>query len=514
MSEISTNNKRIAKNTLLLYFRMMLLMLVSLYTSRVNLNALGVDNFGIFAVVGGLVSMFHIVSSALTGSINRFLTFELGREDYSRLKRVFATACGIQYFLVLIVAILAETIGLWFLNNKMVIPPDRIYAANWVYQLSVLSFCLDLLTIPYTSAIIAREKMSAFAYISILQAVGKLLIAYLIMISPIDRLIWFAALLLVNSTIIRFIYIIYCKRHFEECRTSISFDPEMRREMFGFAGWNFIGTIAAIMRDYGGNIVINLFFGPAVNAARGIAGQVNGAVSSFVDNFQTALKPQITKSYASGNYDYMFDLIFQGARLSYYILLILVMPIIFNVHYILLLWLGQVPEHTEIFVILILIFSLSESLANPLITAMLATGNIKKFQIVVGGLNLLNVPMSYMILRLGGAPEFVIVVAIVISIMCEISRAILLRKLINLSVRQFIQKVYINVISVTLVALVAPLFVSREMNETFLSFILISIVSVVSTLLSILYVGCNNKERLYVYMKAKYVINKWKRIKK
>ena len=323
MPSDSQNNKRIAQNTLLLYFRMLFLMLVSLYTSRVNLNALGIEDFGIYNVVGGLVAMFSIISGSLVSSISRFITFELGTENKEKLKKVFSTAVSIQFFLVIIVVILAETIGLWFLNNKMVIPEERILAANIIYQFSIISFALSLMSIPYTGTIVAHEKMSAFAYISIFDVIGKLAVALTISIAPIDKLIWFAGFIVFNSTIIQSIYIFYCKRHFEECTYHFIFDKSLLKNMFGFAGWNFIGSIAAILRDQGGNIVINMFCGPAVNAARGVAMQVNNAVSGFVSNFQTALNPQITKSYASGNYDYMMQLIFQGARLSYYILLIL-----------------------------------------------------------------------------------------------------------------------------------------------------------------------------------------------
>ena len=506
--DTANNNKRIALNTLMLYFRMLLLMLVSLYTSRVNLNALGVEDFGIYGVVGGIVSMFYIVSSALTGSINRYLAFELGRNNVERLKKVFSTAKGIQYILVAIILLFAETIGLWFLNNKMVIPEERLTAANWVYQFSTLSFCLDLLAIPYTSAIIAREKMSAFAYISIVNALGKLIVAWTISIAPIDRLIWFSGLILVNSTIIRFIYIIYCKRNFEECRAKTSFDKSMWKEMFGFAGWNFIGSVAAILRDYGGNIIINLFYGPAVNAARSIANQVNGAVSGFANNFQTAINPQITKSYASNNFDYMFSLIFQGARFSYYILLILAVPIMCNTHYILQLWLGQVPEHTVLFIQLILIFTLSESLAQPLITAMLATGKIRDFQIIVGGLNLLNVPVSYILLKLGAIPEIIVIVSIIISVICEFARVILLRKMIKLSVKKFYLTVYFNVIAVTIIAGVIPFLLQYRLQESFISFVLICFISLITTSLSILYVGCNKKERLFIFGKIRGVCRK------
>lgn len=503
MTKTAENNKRIAKNTFLLYIRMLFLMLVSLYTSRINLNALGVEDFGIYNVVGGLVAMFSIISGALVSSISRYLTFELGAGRLDKLKKVFSSAITIHIFLCIIIIIIAETIGLWFLNNKMTIPPNRILAANIIYQFSVLSFCLSLLSIPYTAAIVAHEKMSAFAYISILDAVGKLLVAFTTAIVSTDKLIWFAGFILFNATIIRCVYTIYCKRNFEECKYHFILDKSLLKEMFNFAGWNFIGTIAAILRDQGGNIVINLFCGPTVNAARGIAMQINNAVSGFVSNFQTALNPQITKSYAAQNYTYMMTLIFQGARLSYYILFILALPIICNTHYILQLWLGQVPEHSALFVQLILIFSMSESLANPLINAMLATGKIKKFQIVVGGINLINLPLSYFCLRIGCIPETVVIIAIVLSIICEMARIIMLRKMIQLPALKFLRNVYFNVIAVSIFATVLPFYVKSILEESFSSFIITCIICVISTLISILYIGCNSKERAYIFHKIK-----------
>ena len=306
MSLQSNNNKRIAKNTLLLYFRMLLMMLVSLYTSRVVLKALGVEDYGIYNVVGGVVAMFSVLSGSLSTAISRFLNFELGKEDKKGLEKVFSSSVTIQFGLSLIVLLLAETIGLWFLNNKMVLPEDRVYAANWVFQLSLITFVLNLISIPYNAAIVAHERMSAFAYISIMEAVGKLLVAYIIVMSPIDRLIMYSVMLTGIAGFIRIAYGIYCKRNFEECRYHYIYDKTLLYKMFKFAGWNFIGASSSILRDQGGNIVINLFCGPAVNAARAIASQVNIAINSFVSNFMIALNPQITKSYASGNHSYMY----------------------------------------------------------------------------------------------------------------------------------------------------------------------------------------------------------------
>lgn len=378
-------------------------MAVSLYTSRVVLNALGVEDFGIYNVVGGVVAMFSVLSGSLSTAISRFITYELGKGNKENLNKIFSSAVTIQFGLAGIIILLAETIGIWFLNIKMNIPEVRMEAANWVFQFSIITFAINLISVPYNASIIAHEKMSAFAYISILEAVGKLTIAYLITISPIDKLIFYAILMCVVALIVRLTYGNYCKRHFSECTYHFSWDKLLLKQMFGFAGWNFIGASSAILRDQGGNVVINLFCGPTVNAARGIAFQVNNAVNQFVTNFMTALNPQITKSYASGDKEYMMTLIFQGARLSFYMLFLLSLPILVNTHYILTLWLKIVPEHAVLFVQLILIFALSESISQPLITAMLATGKIRNYQIIVGGLQMMNLPVSYILLQIGRA---------------------------------------------------------------------------------------------------------------
>lgn len=380
------NNKRIARNTLLLYFRMLFLMIISLYTSRIVLNALGVEDFGIYNVAGGVVAMFSILSGSLSAAISRFITYELGKNNVLKLKTIFSSAITIQIGLGIVIAFFAETIGIWFLNTQMNIPIERMTAANWVLQFSIITFIINLISVPYNAVIIAHEKMSAFAYISIFEAIGKLLIAYLITISPIDKLIFYAILMCGVAIAIRLLYGYYCKRHFDECRFHFIWNKQIFQQIFSFAGWNFIGASSAVLRDHGGNIIINLFCGPTVNAARGIAFQVNNAIQGFVSNFMTALNPQITKSYAAKNYTYMMTLIFQGARLSFYMLLLLSLPIIINTHYLLTLWLNTVPEHTVLFVRLVLIFAMSESISGPLITAMLATGNIRNYQIIVGGL--------------------------------------------------------------------------------------------------------------------------------
>lgn len=511
MENISANNKRIAKNTLLLYFRMLLTMAVSLYTSRVVLSTLGVEDYGIYNVVGGVVAMFSVISGSLSAAISRFITYELGKGDKKVLEKIFSSAVTIQLTLGIIILILAEAIGVWFLNAKMNIPESRMYAANWVFQLSIITFIINLISVPYNAAIIAHERMSAFAYISILEVSAKLLIVYMLILSPIDMLIFYAILMTSVALIIRFVYGYYCKRHFEECTYHFIFDATLLKRMFGFAGWNFIGSCSAILRDQGGNIVINLFCGPAVNAARGIAYQVNSAINGFVSNFMVALNPQITKSYASGNREYMMTLIFQGARLSFYMLLLLSLPVLVNTHYILVIWLKIVPDHAVLFVQLILIFAMSESISNPLITAMLATGKIRNYQIVVGGMQMMNLPISYVCLRLGCMPESVLIVAIVISQCCLAARLYMLRGLIGLSSIKYLKTVYLNVLSVAVLSAIIPYLVSYNMKESFVTFVAVTLIAVLSTASIEFFIGCNAKERYFVKRKLYAIKNKLKK---
>lgn len=509
-TQTSDNNKRIAKNTLLLYFRMLFMMVVSLYTSRVILNALGVEDFGIYNVVGGVVAMFTVVSGSLSAAISRFITYELGKGNQSKLNKIFSASVTIQVILALIVIVLIESIGVWFLNAKMTIPDNRIVASNWVLQFSIVTFVLNLVSVPYNAAIIAHEKMVAFAYISILEVVGQLLIALLIDISPIDKLIFYALLMCVVAIIVRVAYGVYCKRNFEECTYHWHWDKDILRTMFSFAGWNFIGTTSAVLRDQGGNIIVNLFCGPAVNAAKGISVQVNSAITAFVRNFMTAMNPQITKSYASGDIDYMMKLIYQGARFSFYLLLFLSLPVIVNTHYVLLLWLKNVPEHAVLFVQLILVFAMSESISNPLMTAMFATGKIRNYQIVVGGLQMLNLPISYICLWLGAIPESVLIVAIVISQCCFVARLSMLRSMIGLSFMKYLRHVYLNVVIVSIVAAIIPFLLSKTLSESFISFCILTMVAFVSTALTVSYVGCSKAERTFVAKKIEVIKSKIK----
>ncbi len=504
----SANNKRIAKNTLVLYVRMLFLMAISLYTSRVILQALGVEDFGVYNVVGGFVALFSVLSKSLSGAASRFFNYEMGKGNSERLNRVFTASLTIQLVLVAIIAVLAELFGVWFVNNKMVIAPDRLYAANWVFQFSVLSFCYNLVTVPYHAAIIAHERMSVFAYISIFEGIGKLLICYLVIVSPFDRLIFYSFLLFLVHLVVQLLNQWYCKKHFNECKYHPCFDKPVLKEIFSYASWNMIGSSSAILRSQGGNILINLFGGPVVNAARAIANQVLNAVQGFVDNFFMALRPQITKSYASGNRDYMMQLIFQGSRLSYYMLLFLCLPIIMSTEYLLHIWLGVVPAHSVSFVQLTLAFTMIESISVPLVTAQLATGKIRNYQLVVGGMQMLNLPISYIILKMGGGPETILYVAIAIGVCCLAFRLYMLRNMINLKVGRFVRDVLFNILGVSLASAPIPFFIKRVSDDTLGVFLLISLLCFVCTVFSILFVGCKQEERQFIRMRFEHVLYK------
>ena len=442
---ISDNTRRIARNTVLLYFRMFILMAVGLVTSRVVLRALGTEDFGIYGAVAGVVSLFTILTASMSGAISRFLTFELGKEG-DRLQDVFSTAVSTQLVLSAIIVVLAEPIGLWWLEHKMVLPPERLQAAHWVLHFSVISLVIQLISVPYNADIIARERMDAFAWISIFEGVGKLAVAYCIAMSSWDKLVLYAALLAVVSLLTRLAYGIFCRLHFPESRYTWKLDRKLFGEMFAFAGWNFIGSGSGILRDQGGNLLLNLFFGPVANASWLLASQVNGTVQKFVTSFTTAINPQITKSYASGRHDYMMHLIFKGSRLSVYLLVMVVCPIFFNAPFLVNLWLGAdaVPPDAVLFIRLILMYLMLESVSYTMVTAMLATGDIRNYQLLVGGLQLLNVPLAWLCLHLGAPAQCIYWVAIGVAVLCLSARLYMLRKMIGLPVGQFIREVLLN----------------------------------------------------------------------
>lgn len=507
MSDISSNNKRIAKNTLALYFRTFFSLLVSLYTSRIILNELGVTDYGIYNVVGGFVGMFTILSSSLSGAISRFLTFELGKGNIDKLNKIFCTSVNIQIILSILIVIVSETFGLWFLTEKMNIDSSRMFAAKCVFHTSVIVLVLDLITIPYNAIIVAHEHMKAFAYLGITHTLLKLVIVLLLPFFFFDKLIIYSVLLLVTYVIIRILNGIYCKHHFSETNWHIYIDKSLMKEMFTFSGWTFIGSSSAILRDQGSNILLNLYVGPVINAARGIAEQVNGAINSFASNFMTAVNPQITKSYAANDKAYMLELIYKSAKFSLYLLLFLSLPIIVETPYILKIWLKVVPEHTVWFVRLILLYALCDSASRPLITAILATGNIKNYQLIIGAFQFLCLPISYFFLERGFYPEITLIVSLILNLCCLVVRLILLRSMIGLRVRIYIKEVVIKVVLIGIVSSALPIYLSFRLPNSFSSFIVVIVLTLVITLLFIYCIGCSLSER-YILKKALFKLYK------
>lgn len=511
-NQTSDNNKRIAKNTLLLYVRMLFTMAVSLFTSRVILNTLGVEDYGINNVVGGIVTMFSVLSGSLSSSISRFITFELGKGNIERLKTIFSTGVNIQLGMSVLIIIIAEAVGIWFLNAKMNIPADRMVAANWVFQCAILTFVLNLLSVPYNAAIIAHEKMSAFAYISVVEVTLKLIIVYMLTISPFDRLKTYAVLLLCVGAVIRFIYGYYCKRHFEECTYHFVFDKPVLKEMTGFAGWNFLGNGAYMLNTQGVNILMNLYFGVAVNAARGIATQVDAALKQFVNNFTTAVNPQITKSYAQGDLDYMHKLVCRSAKFSAFLMMFFAVPIILETNTILTIWLKTVPDYAVIFLQWIIISSFMDPvLANSLVTSMFATGKIKRYQIIVTTVGCLVFPLSWIAFKLGFEPQVGYILYFIIYTILLFVRLYLLKDMVKLPVMMYIREVLYKLAPIIVVGFSIPGILILTMDAGWLRLILVCLLSVLVTAASEYFIGLSNKEKNFVAEKIKLVIGKIKK---
>lgn len=503
------NNKRIAKNTLLLYFRMLLTMLISLYTVRVVWNTLGVVDYGIYNVVGGIVVMFSFLSNTMSSASQRFFAFDLGRNDIHQLKRTFSLSVTIYFIISVVVLLLAETIGMWFLNTQMMIPHDRMEAANWIYQFSILSFLLTIMMIPYNAVIIARENMAVYAYVSIIEVVLKLAIVYFLLLFSVDKLKLYAVLMFATTCIVSFIYLLVCKIKYEESRYKFYWNKDLFKTLISYSGWNLFGAVAGVLNNQGTNILLNVFFGPVVNASRGVAYQVSALVNQFVMNFHTAVRPQITKYYAAEKKDQMLSLVFKSSKYSYFILFILSMPVLLETNYILILWLKNVPEYVVLFVRLVIVNALIDALGYSMQTAAQATGKIKLYQAVVGGMMLLNFPISYILLKSGFQPQATMYVSIVISVCCLLLRLWMLRRLVNLSILGYIRKVLMRVIFVSVLAYIIPLYIVFKLDESFIRLIIIGVASLVTSLIIMYFIGLTTSERLYFIKLIKHrVINK------
>ena len=490
------NKKLIFKNTLMLYFRHLLIMLVSLFTVRIILKTLGVQDYGIYNVVAGIVVMCSFFVGVMANSCQRYFSFDLGTNNFEHLKKVFNVTFLIYILLALIVLFFAETIGLWFVNNKLVIPTERLVAANWVYQTAVISFLVTLITTPYLALVTSHEDMQVYAYISIIEALLKLLIVFVLVFLSYDKLILYGILLMIVAVINTTLYRSYCIKHYNECRLHFIWDKSLFKEILSFSGWNLWGNISTIIKTQGINILFNVFYGPLVNAAQNVAMQVRGAISTFSNNFANALKPQINKSYAAKQYKELFDLVFEGCKVTYFLILIMIIPLFNNIGYILSLWLVEVPKYTEVFVQLLLLEVLIESICHPMATVNQATGKIALYQTIIGITILLNLPLSYLLLKINMPVSYVYIVSCIIMFFVGIIRLLFLKKIQYFSLVAFIKQVFIPLLFITSLLFLINYFMNLN-NNTFLT-MSADILAKFLICILVIYIFSTNKEKQYL----------------
>ena len=508
---MSEKNLKIAKNTIFLYIRMGISMIVSLYTSRVVLNALGVEDFGIWGVIGGLVAMFLFLNNALSSSTSRFLTFSLGKGDKKELSEIFNASLIIHLFVAVIVIFLCETIGVWFLNHKMVIPENRMFAAHVVFHFSVVISALSIVLVPFNSMIIAHERMNIFAYLTISDTLFKLLIAWLLLTFTSNRVIYYAVMMFIVSFINALFYFIYCRRRFTEIKFQIIKDTRLYKSLTSFTTWSLFGNLAYVGYTQGLNLLLNIFFGPVVNAARAISSQVEQTIRTFTLNFQTAINPQIIKSYAQRDFEDMHKLIFASSKYSFFLLLILSMPVMLETEQILIIWLKNVPEYTPSFIRIMLLIIMMETMSNSIMTSVTATGNIKVYHSVVGTILLLIVPISYLVLKLGGTPLSVFYVYLIIEVLACMARILIVRPMIKLSIKKYLNKVVYVSTRVGILSCILPLVLLFLLEGNVYRFILVTLSSLLSSFGAIYYWGLSIEERHFVNIKVRNVVTKLKK---
>jgi O-antigen/teichoic acid export membrane protein len=474
---------------------------VSLYTSRVVLSTLGIEDFGIYNVVGGVVAMFGFLNGTLASGTQRFLTFHLGKNDFAELKKTFSAALNTHIILSVIILILAETIGLWFLKNKIVVPVGREDAALWVYQFSVFVALLSIIQVPYNASIIAHERMNVYAYVSIIDVSLKLGIVYLLLVSGYDKLITYAILIFVVNVIVMNIYRIYCKKQYSECRFGLVTDKALYKTMLSFSGWNILGIGASVGATQGVNILLNMFFGPVVNAARGVAVQVNNAINSFVNNFQTAVNPQIVKLYAAGKMDELFTLLFQNAKFSFCLMWLLLLPVLLKLEVMLQIWLVEVPEHTALFCRLILLQSLVSCIRQPFGNTFYAMGRVKVPNIVVGIIQLSVLPISYILLKKGFPAYVPFTIYLTTTVMQCFVEFFLLHKWIELSIRRLFQRVLLPILYIVICTLPISLLIKHFLKDDFVSLVLVTVISMLLVSVSVYYIAFGSDMRVKIMNK-------------
>ena len=493
---MATSNKTIAKNTMVLYIRMAIVMVVTFYTSRVILAVLGASDYGIYNVVGGIVTMMAFLNGALSASTSRFLTYELGIGNIDQLKKTFSASLNLHICVALLVLLVGETIGLWLFYEKLVIPDERMNAAFWVYQFSIITTMLSFTQVPFNASLISHENMSIYAYVGLYEAISKLIIVYLLKLAPFDHLIIYALLLMLNTVGIQMFYRIYTSRKYSECRFQIVKDKVLYKKLLSYSGWDLFGNCAVICQNQGINILLNLFFGPVVNAARAIAVQVQGAISQFVNNFLTAVRPQVVKNFANGNIEKMYSLTFSAAKYAYVLMLALVLPVCFEIKFILSIWLGDnAPEETAIFVILILLTYLMETFHSASLMSYHAIGKIKLGNIVGGTLMMMALPLSYIALKMGAPAYSVFIVIFIVNFMQMFWGWMIVHRYVKFSYLTLLKKVYQPTIIVTICSLILPTLIVTTMEQGWLRFFVLCMLTEMSLLLSVFYIGLSREDR-------------------
>ena len=505
----NSNNKRIAKNTMFLYVRMMVVMVVALFTSRIILNTLGATDYGIYNVVGGIVTIVGFLNSALGGSTSRFLTFALGEGILEKQKKTFGAALNLHICIALLVLVVGETIGLWFFYEKMIIPEERMTAAFWVYQFSIITTMINFTQVPYNASLIAHEKMSIYAYVGLYEAFSRLAIAYLITISPIDNLVFYGLLLLLNTIAVQLFYRWYAVKNFSECRFSLVKDKGLYKQLLSYSGWDLFGNLAVVCQGQGVNLLLNVFFGPVVNAARAIAFQIQGAVMQFISNFMTAVRPQVIKNYAEGNVERMYSLTFYTAKFSYMLMLALVVPICCEIKFILHLWLGdEVPADTALFAVLVLVTYTWRTFHIAALMPYHAIGNIRTGNVTIGSLMIATLPIGYVLFKIGLPAYSVFLVIFAVEIVGMFAIYWLIHNYEYFPYIDLFTKILIPSAVVTLLTISLPLYIINCMEDGWLRLILVGISTEITLALSAFYIGLNKSERIRI---VSFVKNKFKK---
>lgn len=506
--ESQSSNKRIAKNTILLYIRMIAIMFVSIFTSRITLESLGVEEYGIYNVVGGFIGIFALFRAGFVTTTQRFITYDLGRGDLKELNSTYNTCTIIFVAISLLILLIAETFGIWFLYNKLIIPPERLNAAFWVFQFSLASLIVGLLSVTQNALIIAHEKMKAFAYISIYEVMAKLAIAYALFNAPFDKLVFYAAMICFVDVSIRVIYAVYCTKHFKESAFALVFNKDKFKSIFKFTGWTMLGGIGVIVKNQGVNIVLNLFFGPAVNAARGLATQVQGAVQGFVLNFQMALNPQIVKTYSAGELSATYKLVYRSSKFSYCLLYLFALPLMLEADVVLGIWLKEVPDYTSLFIRMMFVIALAETLTNPIVRSIEASGKVMSDQLLAGGADIAAVGLSYVILQIDTNPAVVYILLLVESVLLLFTRLMIANRKAGIPVLTFIKEVIIRILLLNVFTATPLIILCHYMDDGLVRFFLIVPTAAILVILCSWFSVLSVSERNAIMNKVKTVLCK------